>query len=140
MKDYLKQYDMDRFKTSEDIDYRYMYNMVQRVLGENILKKNDKDSANSNSDWRWGGGSLSESARAAPAKVKPKAKPKAKPEAKPKAESKSRRKTPFNWVKGEWVAFVKTVLLVPVVLGLIPQRKILDRIQIKRNLEEGAHL
>ena len=42
MKDYLKQYDMDRFKTGEENNYRELYNLSQRIVDEGLLTGNSK--------------------------------------------------------------------------------------------------
>jgi hypothetical protein len=40
MREYLKQYDMDRFKSGEDNDYRELYNLAQRIVAERLLSGN----------------------------------------------------------------------------------------------------
>ena len=42
MKDCLKQYDMDRFKTGEENNYREMYNLSQRIVDEGLLTANSR--------------------------------------------------------------------------------------------------
>jgi hypothetical protein len=42
MKDYLKQYDMNRFQTGEENSYRDLYNVSQRIIDEGLLAGNSK--------------------------------------------------------------------------------------------------
>ena len=42
MKDYLKQYDMNRFSTGEESSYRDLYNLSQRIIDEGLLAGNSK--------------------------------------------------------------------------------------------------
>ena len=40
LKDYLKQYDMDRFRTGEENNYRALYHLAQRIVDERLLSGN----------------------------------------------------------------------------------------------------
>jgi hypothetical protein len=40
MKDYLKQHDMDRFKTAKENAYRDLYNLARRIVDERLLSGN----------------------------------------------------------------------------------------------------
>ncbi len=42
MKDYLKQYDMNRFSIGEESSYRDLYNLSQRIIDEGLLAGNSK--------------------------------------------------------------------------------------------------